>query len=121
MRTIGNILWLIFGGLISTLWWLLAGVLCCVTIVGIPLGKQCFKFARLTWSPFGKQVSYGGGTVSLLANLVWLVFCGVPMAFVDCVMGFVLCVTVVGIPFGIQHFKFAKLDLMPFGASVRKQ
>lgn len=118
MKLIGNILWFFLGGLISGMIWVLAGFLCCITIVGIPLGLQCFKFASLAFWPFGKEVIYGGGAVSLLANILWLVVCGIPMALVNVVLGFLWCFTIVGIPFGKQLFKIARLSLMPFGASV---
>ncbi len=98
--------------------WLLAGVLWCITIVGIPLGTQCFKFASLSFFPFGKEVEYGGGVGSLLLNVLWLILTGIPMAVGSAVMGCVLCVTIIGIPFGLQHFKIAKLALMPFGARI---
>ena len=101
--------------------WVIAGALWCLTIVGIPIGVQCFKFAGLAFWPFGKEVAYGGGAVSLLANLLWLIFSGIPMALADAALGLVFCATIVGIPFGLQCFKLAKLALMPFGASVLTQ
>ncbi|MCR5042432.1 MAG: YccF domain-containing protein [Clostridia bacterium] len=115
----GNVLWFLTGGFAEGLTWLLAGVACCITIVGIPLGKQCFKFARLSVAPFGKEIEYGGGAPSVAANIFWLLFCGLPLAIESALFGAVLCVTIIGIPFGKQHFKLAKLALMPFGASVK--
>ena len=76
MTVIGNILWFLFGGLIGGLAWVLAGCLWCVTIIGIPVGLQCFKFASLAFFPFGKEVIYGGGGFSFLVNLIWIVFFG---------------------------------------------
>ena len=84
----------------------------------VRIGVQCFKFAGLAFFPFGKEVVFGGGGVSLLANVIWLIFCGLPMAIENVVMGCVLCITIIGIPFGRQFFKIAKLSLMPFGATV---
>ena len=118
MRTIGNLLWFIFGGFISGLAWMLAGLLCCITVIGIPLGRQCFKFSSLSFWPFGKEVYYGGGAPSTLANIVWLVCCGFLMAILNAVFGLLWCITIVGIPFGKQFFKIAKLALTPFGAKV---
>ena len=118
MKTIGNLLWFIFGGFLSGLGWLIAGIFCCITVVGIPLGRQCFKFASLSFWPFGKQIIYGGGAPSTLANIVWLVCCGLLMALMNLLFGFLWCVTIVGIPFGKQFFKIAKLSLTPFGAKV---
>ena len=112
-------LWFIFGGFISGLSWILAGCLWCITIVGVPIGVQCFKFASLSFFPFGKEVEYGGGTVSLLVNIIWLLISGIPLAIEHVTMGCLLCITVIGIPFGLQQFKLAKLALMPFGATVR--
>lgn len=118
MGCLGNLLWFIFGGAISGLSWMLAGVLWCITIVGIPIGMQCFKFAGLSFFPFGKEVIYGGGAGSLLLNVLWMIFTGIPMAIESAVIGCILCVTIIGIPFGMQHFKIAKLALMPFGADI---
>lgn len=118
MGCLGNILWFILGGFLSGLSWCLAGLLWCITVVGIPIGVQCFKFAALSFFPFGKEVHYGGGAVSLLMNIFWLIFSGLPLAIESAVMGCILCITVIGIPFGLQHFKLAKLALMPFGAEV---
>ena len=118
MGCLGNIIWLLCGGIIGSLCWMIEGVLWCITIVGIPIGLQCFKFAGLTLFPFGKEVEYGGGPVSFLANIIWIVVTGVPMAVEHLVFGLILCVTVIGIPFGLQHFKLAKLALMPFGTRV---
>lgn len=79
---------------------------------------QCFKFASLSFFPFGKEVRHGGGTGSFLLNIIWLVVSGLPLAIEHLALGAMLCVTVVGIPFGLQQFKLAKLALMPFGAEV---
>ncbi|HJA91791.1 MAG TPA: YccF domain-containing protein, partial [Candidatus Eisenbergiella merdipullorum] len=105
-------------GCVSGLSWCLAGVLWCITIVGIPVGLQCFKFASLCFFPFGKEIHYGGGAGSLLLNIIWILVSGLPLAIESAVMGCLLCVTVIGIPFGLQHFKIAKLALMPFGSEV---
>ena len=118
MKTIGNILWFLFGGLFSGLSWLLAGLLWCVTIFGIPIGRQCFKFAKLSFSPFGKEIRYRGGVVSALVNVVWIIFSGLPMALENALFGALWCITIVGIPFGKQFFKLAQLSLMPFGAEI---
>ena len=118
MKTIGNLLWFLFGGFLSGLAWLIAGLICCVTVIGIPFGRQCFKFAGMAFFPFGKEIEFGGGAMSLLANILWLVFFGIEMAIGNCLIGLAWCATIVGIPFGMQFFKIAKLALMPFGASI---
>ena len=118
MRLIGNLLWFVLCGLILAVLWFLAGLLWCLTIVGIPVGLQCFKFASLSLWPFGREVVFGTGTFSFLVNILWLVFGGLEIALTALVIGLILCVTVVGIPFGLQCFKIAKLALLPFGASI---
>jgi uncharacterized membrane protein YccF (DUF307 family) len=95
------------------------GLLWCITIVGIPIGKQCFKMAKLSFAPFGKEVEYGGGPVSLIVNILWLLFGGFEMAAGFAVLGLILCITIIGIPFGMQMFKLARLALMPFGTKVK--
>ncbi|WP_251158070.1 YccF domain-containing protein [Caniella muris] len=119
MRTLGNIIWLVTGGLVTAAGWLVVGLLWCVTVVGIPVGRQAFKMAALTLTPFGKTIVYGGGLPSCLANGLWFVFGGVEMALGYLAIGSLLCLTVVGVPFGLQLFKMAKLSLLPFGAEVR--
>ncbi|SHM41650.1 YccF domain-containing protein [Ruminococcus flavefaciens] len=119
MGCIGNLLWFIFGGFWSGLSWFLVGLLWCLPIVTIPIGRQCFKMAKLSLMPFGKHVEYGGGTVSLLVNILWLIFGGLIMAAEFAAIGVVLCITIIGAPFGVQMFKLAKLALMPFGAEVK--
>jgi uncharacterized membrane protein YccF (DUF307 family) len=121
MRLILNILWLIFGGLFSALGWWLTGFLWCITIVGIPVGLQCFKLASISLNPFGKEVVNDGGTVSLLLNILWLVFGGLELAIGNALTGLILCITIIGIPFGKQFFKIAKVSLMPFGAQVVRE
>lgn len=118
MGIIGNLLWFIFGGFFVSLSWLLAGLLWCITIVGIPWGIQCFKFARLLCFPFGKEILYGGGMGSLFCNIIWLLISGLPLALESVILGCIFCITIVGIPFGKQHFKMAQLALMPFGSTV---
>ena len=118
MTLLGNMLWLLFGGGLSAISWLLSGLLCCMSIVGIPYGLQCFKFASLSFSPFSKKVHYGGGPVSTFANIIWLFLFGIWMALENLIIGMLWCCTIVGIPFGKQFFKIAKLSLTPFGAEV---
>ena len=118
MSLLGNIIWILFGGIFTALYWFVVGCLFCLTIVGIPLGRQAFKMASLTLAPFGKTIEYGGGAPSLIANIIWVVVAGIPMAFAYLVAGAVNCITIIGIPFGLQSFKMAKLSLLPFGARV---
>ena len=108
MGCLGNVLWFVFGGAVSGLSWCLAGCLWCITVVGIPVGMQCFKFAALSFFPFGKEVQYGGGAGSFLLNIIWLIVSGLPLALEHLALGTALCVTIIGIPFGLQQFKLGK-------------
>ena len=118
MSFLGNIVWLLCGGLLSGLGWLIAGLIWCVSIVGIPIGMQCFKLASLSFTPFGREVVYEGGAFSFIVNVLWFVLSGLLLALENFLLGCLLCVTIVGIPFGKQFFKIAKLALAPFGAVV---
>ena len=118
MGILGNIIWFLFGGIFAGLGWYLVGLLWCVTIIGIPVGMQCIKVGTLSFFPFGKEIQYGGGTGKFLLNILWLIFGGFELAVTHVVFGIILCCTIIGIPFGIQHFKLAKLALLPFGAEV---
>lgn len=118
MSIIGNIIWFLFGGILAGLAWFLFGLLWCCTIIGIPVGLQCFKLGQLSFFPFGKDVEVSGETTSLVLNILWLIFGGVELAVTHVVFGLILCCTIIGIPFGLQHFKLAKLALLPFGAKI---
>lgn len=121
MKFLGNLLWLICGGLFAGLAWVLAGCFWCITILGIPIGKQCFKLAKLTFCPFGKEIRDNGGKVSFLVNIIWFFVTGLEMAVSNFFIGIILCVTVIGIPFGKQFFKLAQLSLAPFGVEVAEK
>ncbi|MCI8797231.1 MAG: YccF domain-containing protein [Dorea sp.] len=118
MGCLGNLLWFIFGGFISGLSWTFAGCLWSITIIGLPVGIQCFKLAALSFFPFGKEVVYGGGSGSFLLNIIWLIVSGFWLAVEATAIGILLCITIIGIPFGLQQFKLAKLALMPFGTTI---
>ncbi len=119
MRLLGNIVWFILGGFLSWLSWMLAGLFWCITIIGIPIGIQCFKFAKLTVAPFGKEVKYNFTITSVALNILWIILSGVPMAILNFTIGTVFCITIIGIPFGLQYYKIAKLALAPIGTSVK--
>lgn len=118
MNLLGNFIWLICGGLLSAIAWTIVGILWSVTIIGLPIGLQCFKIASLSLSPFGRVVESGGSGGSLILNILWLIFGGIELATAHLVVGLILCLTIVGLPFGKQFFKFAQLSLMPFGAEI---
>ena len=122
LQVIGNIVWLILGGLIEAIIWFLAGCVCCITVIGIPVGMQCFKFAKMVLCPFGKVIDYGKmGSGSIILNVIWVLLCGIELAAAAALMGIACCLTIIGIPFGLQHFKFAMLALAPFGAQIRTE
>ena len=118
MRVIGNILWLIFGGFTGAIAWFLAGVIWCISIIGIPVGLQCFKFAQLSLWPFGKEIITSTSGGSLILNIIWIIISGLPLAIGHFISGVLLTITIIGIPFAKQSFKLARLALMPFGAKV---
>lgn len=119
MRFIGNFLWIIFGGLISSVLWLMAGIICCITFVGIPFGIQCFKLSSFVLYPFGRDVEIKGlGIGSLIGNIIWIALLGWELCLTHLVIGLIMCITIIGIPFGRQHFKLAKLSIFPFGARI---
>ena len=123
MSLLLNILWIIFGGgLVLALEYALAGLLLCLTIVGIPFGVQCFKIAGLALLPFGKEIAVaptGTGALRLVFNVIWVVVAGVWIFATHVVLAAALAVTIIGIPFAIQHFKLAVLALWPFGREAR--
>ena len=122
MSFLGNLVWIIFGGLILSAAYLLLGIIYCITIIGIPVGVQLFKMASLALWPFGREVKDREGSMgcwSLGLNILWIVFGGIEMAMSHVVIGLIFCITIVGIPFGLQHFKLALLALIPFGKVIK--
>ena len=124
MRIIGNILWLILGGLLVSLGYIIAGLLYCVTIIGIPFGYQLWKFGVFSLWPFGTEVVDGnnaGGCLSIFMNVLWILLGWWEIAATHLVFGLICCITIIGIPFGLQHFKMALLSLTPFGKTFQKR
>jgi len=120
MKLLGNIVWIIFGGLLSAIGWWLAGIIWCITIIGIPVGVQCFKFSKISLCPFGKEIVYDGGVGSLFLNIIWILVSGIELALGNLILGCLCCITIVGIPFGLKFFKIARLALLPFGSRIVK-
>lgn len=119
MSCLGNIIWIICGGFFNAVGWFFTGCLWSITIVGIPIGLQCFKMAKLQLAPFGKEVvTTSDGSVSLILNILWLIFGGFALCVANIVSAIFLCITIIGIPFAKQSLKLAKLSLMPFGKEV---
>lgn len=121
LSLIGNIIWIIFGGLIEAIGWLLAGIILSLTIIGIPFGLQCFKIAKVQLAPFGKEVvtTNDSGT-NLLMNIIWIVFFGWEIAILNMISALIFAVTIIGIPFAKQSIKLAKISLLPFGKKIIK-
>ncbi|MDD4192565.1 MAG: YccF domain-containing protein [Mangrovibacterium sp.] len=121
MRTFGNIIWVVFGGFLIFLEYLFAGLLLCLTIVGIPFGLQAIKLAELALWPFGKHVEYMGyapGCLSTVMNILWLLVGGIWIALSHLILGVLFAITIIGIPFASQHFKLVGLALTPFGRRI---
>ena len=121
MKFLGNILWLILGGLVVSLYYALMGVLFCITVIGIPFGLQLIKMAGLALWPFGRDVhsdTNDGGCLAIIMNVIWIIFGGIEIAMLHIGFGIVCCLTIVGIPFGMQHFKMAILAFVPFGKKI---
>ena len=116
MTLLGNFIWIILGGFVTFFEYLFAGLVLCVTIVGIPFGLQCFKLAFVSLAPFGVEFRDQPSTgLSTLFNIVWLIFAGIWIALTHLFFGALLCITIIGIPFGRQHFKLMGVALTPFG------
>ncbi|WP_044264817.1 YccF domain-containing protein [Bacteroides timonensis] len=116
-----NFLWLIFGGIFTAFEYLIASLLMMITIIGIPFGMQTLKLAALALWPFGKTVRSGersGGCLYILMNVLWILLGGIWICLSHLAFGVVLCITIIGIPFGLQHFKLAGLALTPFGKDI---
>jgi len=121
MKFLGNIIWLVFGGLLIAIEYCFASLLMMVTVIGIPFGLQTLKLGILALWPFGSRVTDGGnsgGCLSIIMNVIWIFLGGIWISLSHLVFGLLLCVTVIGIPFGIQHFKMAALALTPFGKNI---
>lgn len=120
MSTIGNILWLILGGLIVAVLYFLAGLLLCVTIVGIPFGVELMKIGKLALAPFGKTVKTKNdpGCFSIAFSVIWILCGWWEIALIHLVLAVIFTLTIIGIPFAKAHFRLMKLSLMPFGMTT---
>ena len=116
-----NILWLVLGGVVTAVEYIVASVGMMVTIIGIPFGLQTLKLSLLALCPFGKEIQttpQAGGCLSVIMNILWIVMGGFWISLTHLGFGLLLCITIVGIPFGRQHFKLAGLALTPFGKQI---
>jgi uncharacterized membrane protein YccF (DUF307 family) len=122
MSLLGNILWLIFGGLLAGLGYVLGGILMCLTIVGIPFGIQSMKLGVATLAPFGKRVveaPNANGPLEIVLNVLWLVVFGWEIALAHLASAVFLALTIIGIPFALQHLKLIPIALLPLGRSLQ--
>lgn len=120
MKTLLNIIWLIFSGLWIALGYALAGVICFVFVVTIPWSIACFRIARYALWPFGYEVvdRRGAGIASGLGNVIWLIVAGIWITIGHVLAGVAFCLTIIGIPFGLAHFKLVPVSLMPLGREI---
>lgn len=128
MRAIGNFLWFILGGVLMGLLWLVIGVLAFISIVGIPWGRACFVIAKFSFFPFGKEAidrrelskkeDIGTSALGVLGNVIWFVFAGAWLAIGHVFFAVSSFLTIIGIPFGIQHLKLAGIALSPIGKTI---
>lgn len=122
MSVLGNIIWLIFGGLVSGLGYIVGGLGLCLTIIGIPFGLQAIKLGIATLTPFGKEVievKEANNTLRLVFNVIWIVLFGWEIALSHLLHGVLLAITIIGLPFAKQHFKLLVVALLPFGRELR--
>jgi uncharacterized membrane protein YccF (DUF307 family) len=121
MRLLGNLVWLIFGGIIIAIEYFVGSLVLMITIVGIPFGIQTLKMAALALWPFGRYTrvhSRASGCLYIIMNVLWLLTGGIWIAVTHAIFGILLCMTIIGIPFGLQHFKLTAIALSPFGRDI---
>lgn len=123
MALLGNLIWLIFGGFLSGIGYILGGLVLCLTIVGIPFGLQAIKLGGATMTPFGRDLvedTNPNSALKLIFNLIWIFFFGWEIAVSHLVHGLLLAITIIGLPFAKQHFKLIPLALLPFGRDFER-
>lgn len=121
MSLLGNIIWLIFGGFFAGLGYILGGMLLCITIVGIPFGLQSIKLGVATFTPFGREIVEGehaNSPLRVIFNIIWIIFFGWEIALAHLGGALLLAITIIGIPFALQHIKLIPLALLPFGRDL---
>ena len=121
MNLLGNLIWLIFGGIIIAIEYFIGSIILMITIIGIPFGLQTLKMASLSLWPFGRDTkvhSRSSGCLYIFMNVLWLLTGGLWIAATHLIFGAVLCITIIGIPFGLQHFKLTVIALSPFGRDI---
>lgn len=121
MKILGNIVWLVFGGIFISLEYFIGSIVLMITIIGIPFGLQTLKMASLALWPFGRTTHVNeraSGCLYIIMNVIWLLAGGLCIAVSHLIFGLLLCLTIIGIPFGMQHFKLTSIALSPFGRDI---
>lgn len=121
MKTLGNVIWIVFGGFVIAIEYVFGSIALMITIIGIPFGIQSLKLAELALWPFGKKIKQNGttsGCLSLVMNIIWFFVGGLPIILTHLLFGLLFYITIIGIPFGQQHFKLMRLAISPFGKEV---
>jgi uncharacterized membrane protein YccF (DUF307 family) len=123
MRLLGNIIWLVFGGLATALGWWVAGLLAAITIIGIPFAIAAFRIGAFTFWPFGRDIvdrpeSEERKALVLVGNVIWILLGGIWLALGHLLFALLLAITIIGIPFAVQHLKLARLSLTPYGKMI---
>jgi uncharacterized membrane protein YccF (DUF307 family) len=121
MKILGNLIWLIFGGIIIAVEYFIGSILLMITIIGIPFGLQTLKMASMAIWPFGRDTRVhekASGCLYVLMNVLWLICGGIWITITHAIFGALLCITIIGIPFGLQHFKLTNIALSPFGRKI---
>jgi uncharacterized membrane protein YccF (DUF307 family) len=121
MKILGNIIWLLFGGIIIAVEYLVGSIALMITIIGIPFGVQTLKLAGLAIWPFGRDTRVherASGCLYIIMNVIWLLTGGICIALTHIFFGILFCITIIGIPFGLQHFKLTALAITPFGRDI---
>jgi uncharacterized membrane protein YccF (DUF307 family) len=123
MNILLNLIWLVLGGFIVVIGYLLGALLLCITIVGIPFGIQCFKLAGLALAPFGREIREKeppGGALAVIMNIIWIILPGLELALLHLFLALFFAITIIGLPIAAQHLKMTRLALLPFGFEVRE-
>ena len=124
MRLLGNLIWLLFGGLVTGIGWWVAGLLAAITIVGIPFAIAALRIGAFTFWPFGREVvdrpepDEAWKLLVLIGNIVWILLGGIWLALAHLFFALLLAITIIGIPFALQHLKLAQLSLTPYGKRI---
>ena len=123
MNLLLNIIWLILGGFIVVIAYLLGGILLCVTIIGIPFGIQCFKLSGLALMPFGREIREKeppSGALAVIMNVIWIILPGLELAVFHLIMALLFALTIIGLPLAAQHLKMTRIAILPFGLEVKE-